>query len=469
MEQTFLKQYQEDKWWQPNQRVLLAVSTGVDSMVLLHLIEQLPAKFKPDFGVVHINHQLRQASETEQTFLENYCKNRQIPLYVRVWHQGKACQKSTELKAREFRYGQFDQIMKKEDYQVLLTAHHGDDQLETMLMRLIKGGQLYHLSGIKKISYRSGYQISRPLLGFSKADLEDYAKEHQLVFFEDETNCTNDFFRNRMRHQVIPLLKEENPKLLENIASYGEQLVNSEEIIQAHIEPIYKELISETKGKIQLDVTKFKQLTKSEQYYVWTMIVDQELLPKGVELNRRQLMGILAILNGAEPQKIIQLKEGWIFEKSYEYGYLFQDLRYNQEREEESNTECYQLTLNNSCFLNSREWIGLYESETMANFPKEVESWGSQELIIPKDVLFPLTIRRRLPGDRLVMDQTGQHKKISRFFIDQKIPQSERDNAWIVCDQNKKILWLYPFRRSYLSIDKETDKIHYKLIFKENK
>ena len=131
MEQEFLRANPELK---TDQKVLLAVSTGVDSMVLLHLVEKLNVTI----GVIHIDHQLRPESKIEAEFLQSYCKSHHLPLYTKVWEQ--PAEKNVEAEARKVRYNFFEAVMKQEKYDLLLTAHHGDDQLETLLMRLTRGG-----------------------------------------------------------------------------------------------------------------------------------------------------------------------------------------------------------------------------------------------------------------------------------------------------------------------------------------
>ena len=140
LQQSFIRHGNEQRFWQKESRILAAVSGGVDSMVLLHLLLQAQRQIGFSLGVVHINHQLREESAEEAAYLRSYCEKKNLPLYVSVWED--PAKTAIETAARNFRYQAFTRVMEEEQYDTLMTAHHGDDQIETVLMKIIRGGQL---------------------------------------------------------------------------------------------------------------------------------------------------------------------------------------------------------------------------------------------------------------------------------------------------------------------------------------
>lgn len=151
--QAFQNLIKEQQFWQPAEKVVVATSTGVDSMVLLQLLTQLPMGLKPTIIVAHVNHELRAESTTEETYLRQYCEQQQLTLKVAHWPANAHPTTGIEAAARQFRYHFFESVMQTTGAKVLLTAHHGDDQLETLVMKLIRSGELHEMRGI---------QVSRP-------------------------------------------------------------------------------------------------------------------------------------------------------------------------------------------------------------------------------------------------------------------------------------------------------------------
>ncbi len=163
-------------------RYLLAVSTGVDSMVLLQVFCQLFPEMQkePCFGVAHVNHQLRPASAEEAAFLRQYCQERGIPFYERCWENPP--ETGVEASARDFRYTFFADVMSQEGYDVLLTAHHSDDQVETMLMKMMREGRLQSAGGMQQQQPFQAGILLRPLLSVSKAAIYDYASACRSIY-----------------------------------------------------------------------------------------------------------------------------------------------------------------------------------------------------------------------------------------------------------------------------------------------
>nr|WP_054757651.1 tRNA lysidine(34) synthetase TilS [Liquorilactobacillus satsumensis] len=273
-------------------------------MTLLDLLLQLPTSVRPRIYVAYIDHQLRQESRQEREFIVEFCKQKGLPLFSAVWPLSEHPQNGVEEAARNFRYTFFQKILKQNAISELLTAHHADDQAETFLMKLIRGGELGQLCAIRqKRSFATNFWLIRPLLPFSKNLIREYAQKRQLSFFEDRTNQTNAFLRNRLRHQVVPLLKKENPRFLEHINAYTAQLAEVC-IVAQHVIAKQVNQLKNVTGSYSLQG--WKELTTAEQ----TMVLRQIISSHNYHASERQLEQAGALLlNDAKPQGWIQLQK----------------------------------------------------------------------------------------------------------------------------------------------------------------
>ena len=456
--EVFRQRVTEKRWWQPEENVLVAVSGGIDSVVLLHLMLRLDESIRPRILVAHVNHQLREASIKEELFIKEWCQKENIPFFLGTWQEGLTIQSNTELAAREFRYSFFDNIIKQEQVSTLLTGHHKGDQVETILMRLINGNRLNYLVGIEEERQLTRARLVRPLLIATKNDLYAYAKKEGLIFFEDETNQEATYLRNRIRNQLLPILREENPRFEEQLLSFQKELSFGLELIEQEITPKYLECLTFDDKRICIDRKKFLTYSKAEQHFILDRLVSD--LQKQVELiiNKKQQKALSDMLLGATSNQSITLKDNWQATRSYDLVTIVEEVA------EEVEDEAFKLSLNEGVFVSEKEWFGLFETEKV-EIPKKVKDWSQKELIIVTDLSEPLIIRRRQPGDKLIINEQGQTKKVRRYFIDEKIPLEKREKSWIVTDNEGELKWLVPFRESYLSIRDETDKIHYKLVY----
>ena len=217
-------------------KLLLAVSGGIDSMVLVYLFKQLQF----DFAVAHCNFQLRDnESNGDEDFVKSICDSLSIPIFVQKFDtkQFAADYKlSIQLAARKLRYDWFYELLEKEDCDYILTAHHLDDSLETFLINFSRGTGLDGLTGIPNQNDR----IIRPLLLFSRNDIENFAKENAIQWREDSSNASDKYLRNKLRHDVIPVLKELNPNLLTSFEKTVENLKQSQSLVEDATKLVYK-------------------------------------------------------------------------------------------------------------------------------------------------------------------------------------------------------------------------------------
>lgn len=462
LESNFLSECYKQTFWKKNDRLLLAVSTGVDSMVLLDLIMKLPLKVKPWFAVAHVNHQLRNESQNEAAFLEAFCLDNGIPYFSTKWEKSEQPKTGTEAAARTFRYEFFKKIMAEEKISHLVTAHHGDDQAETILMRLVRGGHLESIAGIQTDREFYHKQLVRPLLAFTKGQLLEYSKNHQVFYFEDKTNLDDGYTRNRYRNHILPLLKKENPQVIQHFNDFSNDLQEILEIAQLQIMTSYQKVVKqESKGTWKLTISDFQQYPSSLRKQILNHFLQELLKQTTFSYQRNHLAKILELIESQQPNGELHFSNQWYGIKSYDSFYVT-----NEKIISKSSFYSTELPLNSWVDLPNGERVGFFKTTDY----KEKET--PNQLVIylnPASLELPLTIRNRLPGDKMSLKGKSRgHKKLKDILIDQKIPLEQRNQAYLIADNQKKIIWLIEYKESQLSIAKETDKIQYILVYDKN-
>ena len=219
-----------------NNPVVVGVSSGPDSMCLLNLLEQKTNKLV----VCHINHNVRKESTTEEEYLKDYCQKHNLIFESMKITEYK--ETNFENEARKKRYNFYEKILFKYHSTKLFLAHHGDDQIETILMKIVRGSNLEGYAGIKEISKVKNYQIIRPLLKVTKEDIINYNKSHNITYFIDSSNTNTDYTRNRYRQKILPLLKEEDKDVHKKFLKYSNTLLEYDNYINEYV-PIIKNKI----------------------------------------------------------------------------------------------------------------------------------------------------------------------------------------------------------------------------------
>lgn len=207
------KFFKENKLDYKNKNILIAASGGPDSMALLDLVRKLgPQKLV----VAHLDHQLRSDSYLESIILKKYCQKYGLAFFETKWDKKRQPTTGIEAAARKVRYKFLKEVATREKIDYVLTAHHGDDLLETILLKLIRSGDPREMSSLKPIRSWGDFSLLRPLLAYSKKDLLEYDEEEKIEFVNDQTNAEDNIIRNRLRHHVVPKLKAESEFLLKN-------------------------------------------------------------------------------------------------------------------------------------------------------------------------------------------------------------------------------------------------------------
>ncbi|MCQ8261784.1 tRNA lysidine(34) synthetase TilS [Streptococcus suis] len=419
MKNKFLKVTQDGHFFDKHKKVLVAVSGGLDSMNLFHLLYEFRKELGIELGIAHINHGQREEAILEENHLKQLAEECKIPFYLSHF-EGRFSEEA----ARKWRYAFFADIMEQKGYTALVTAHHADDQAETVLMRLIRGSRLRHLSAIQPIQPFASGELIRPLLSFKKSDFNN------VFHFEDASNQSLNYFRNRVRNTYLPQFKQENPKVelvLNNLAG------DTSTLLQA--------LRDLTKDLSVTDLTSFRQQTQSVQTYLLEEYVEK--FPD-LQLSRPQFNELLHILQTKANYRHL-LKNNYILEKEYDSFKIYKIGPQTDEQIEPIMIE------SEGIFS-----YGLYIFSL--NHPMED---AEQVLHFPSHL--PILVRGRQAGDTIRIN--GVTKKLRRWFIDNKIPQKVRQEA-IIIEQAGEIYGIANLASSDLSKSIKNDIIKATLYIK---
>lgn len=395
-----VKEIQKQAYFAKHKKVLIAVSGGVDSMNLLHFLYIYRKKLDIEIAIAHVNHKQRIESDTEEAYLREWAGNHQVPIHV-AYFSGTFSEKA----ARDFRYSFFKQMMTAHHYTALVTAHHADDQAETIFMRLLRGSRLRHLSGMQPVNAFGSGELIRPFLTYSKRDLPD------IFHFEDDTNHSLEFLRNRIRNRYFPVLEEENPKFKQALRYLGNE---SQQLFQA-----FQDL---TQGIDTTNCSQFLAQTPSVQAVLFQNYLEN--FPD-LQVSHGQFEEMLHLLRHKSNATYHVKSDYWLI-KDYK---IFQIKKISPK----TDGELAQKMLEYNSIVN----YGQYRFQFAGKDKEGIAVYS----------LHPILLRRRQEGDRI--DFGDFSKKLRRLFIDEKIPSQERANA-IIGEQDGKIIFVQVADKTYL-------------------
>ena len=402
MTQKLLQMMQAKGYFNRHKKILVAVSGGADSMSLLHFLYNHQKDLDIQLGIAHVNHKQRQESEHEEAYLHHWAEEHKVP-----FHYSAFSGKFSENAARTFRYEFFKQVMKAYDYSALVTAHHADDQAETIFMRLLRGSRLRHLTGISAIRPFGTGQIIRPFLHLTKAQLP------VTFHFEDRSNTSLAYLRNRIRLSYLPTLSQENPKIKEHLCLLAEEI------------GLMEQALGELTKDISItDLSVFQQQSDAVQLFLLQNYLDS--FPD-LQLSKGQFNQLISYLRKNTSGKM-PLKNGYELVKT-QTDFLI--------RKEAS------ISLSPPCLLEFGKSVE-FEDYTLT-FSEFNDVSNTDAISIWSEA--PIVIRHRKEGDKI--DLGSHHKKLRRLFIDNKILEKDRQKA-IVGEQDGHIIFLYVAGRLYL-------------------
>ena len=407
-----------------NSRLLVAVSGGIDSIVLTHLCN----KTGLDVALAHCNFNLRgKESDADETFVVELAEQLSMEVFVQQFDTeiyAKTHKLSTQMAARELRYNWFEELMQQLGYDYLLTAHHADDNLETFLINLSRGTGLDGLTGIPE----ANGAVIRPLLPFSREDIEHFARTETLSWREDSSNVSVKYLRNALRHDVIPQLKKLNPDFLSNFSKTQNHLRGSAQIVNDHIDEVSDDVMNVEPVGITLNIDKLKTLSYPRAYLY-------EMLKAYGFTEWNDVYHLLDAQSGKS-----------VFSKTH---------RLLKDRDVLILTE----------LKNERmDPVLVQEHDTRVEIPPGTVAFdvsdsndkiGPNAITVDKDKLhFPLELRTWKEGD--VFYPTGMEgkKKLSKYFKDEKFSLIEKEDTWLLCSGGS-IVWIIGKRadRRFIATD----------------
>ncbi len=417
-----------------NEKLLVAVSGGLDSIVLLHLL----FKMEVNCVVAHCNFRLRgEDSEGDEAFVRNLAESYDYPFCSIAFETAVFAEEnhiSIEMAARDLRYGWFENIRKENECQYILTAHHADDVIETVLINLARGTGIHGLTGIKAKKGR----LVRPLLPFSREEIKTYAGENELNFREDYTNAQTDFVRNKIRHQIIPVLQEINPSIQktmnENVARFSDvELIYNNEISKNRFS-----FVEQKDDQLLISVSELKKIPANKSHLF-------ELL-KSYGFHSRDVANIVESLDAISGK--LFYSDNYQILRDREYLILSQKL--------EKEVGEYELGENGFVKINEKR----FDCKTFKRPADFSFSVNPQIACFDADKLsFPLKLRKWEEGDVFHPIGMKGRKKVSDYFIDNKFSLTDKENAWLLVSDND-IVWLAGHRMDdRFKITKKTQNI----------
>lgn len=407
--------------------IVVGVSAGPDSMCLLNLLEKKTNKII----VCHINHNIREQSIIEEEYLKKYCQEHNLIFESMTIKEYK--ENNFENEARKIRYKYYEEILNKYNSNKLFLAHHGDDLIETILMKIERVSNIEGYAGIKRISKLKNYDIIRPLLPYTKNDIITYNKSHNITYYIDSSNTNIDYTRNWYRHKVLPILKEKDKNIHLKFLKYSETLQEYNEYIDREINKkipnIYQNNI------INIDILNKEDpfLKKNILYYIMNDIYNNE----SNIITEKHIQNILAIINSNKPNLSINIPQSKILVKEYNKLYIKNNIKEEKK---------YKIIFEDTIKIDNLEIKKVLEEESDGNNICRLNS---------KDIKFPIYIRNRKDGDYMILKNSNYKKKIKEIFIENKLPISKRNNYPLLVDSDNKVLWIPNMKKSNLCYKKD--------------
>lgn len=416
----FIEHYRKNNWNNSPKALLLAVSGGRDSMAMANLF----LKSGERFVVAHCNFQLRGAdADADEALVKKWCADNNIPFYIKRFDTKKECEtlkKGIQETARKLRYDWFQELTKDHNLKYIATAHHANDTVETLLINLFKGTGINGLQGIPK----QNDNIIRPLLFATREMINEYVHSNNIPYRDDESNKEDKYLRNAVRLNVIPTIEKYFPNASDQIKESIERFAQANEIYNEAIGQKIKKLTEQRGKDIYIPTLKLQHVKPLET------ICYELFKPYGFTgLQTQQLMDLIYAETG---KHITSHSHQVIKDRNF---LIITALKRSSADFIQIETTPFQIAMDGNSF----HFSTTLKPETISHSPLTA-------LLDYSAITFPLTLRKWRQGDYFYpLGMNMKKKKLSRFFIDQKIPLHEKDNIWVL-ECNKKILWISGLR-----------------------
>ncbi len=413
--------------------VCIGVSGGPDSMALLDLLIKLKKELDLVLVVCHVNHNVRKESEEEEAYLRNFCK--EVGLCFECMKITNYGDDNFHNEARSIRYNFFDRVVHEYNASFLLTAHHGDDLIETILMRIVRGSTLKGYSGFSKVIKKEDYTILRPLITITKSEAEEYCKNENIKYFVDKSNTKDIYTRNRYRKYVLPFLKTEDKMVHEKFLKFSETLIEYNNYIDKEMKQVFNKVFQSG----ILNISKFNELDHLIQTKIIYNILEHIYGDDLFIITNTHVKLIFDLINGERAQSMVHLPNNVKVIKTYN------EVRFGYEEEAD---DIYEIEIN--------DIVNLPNGMNIERISSSLDTSNNVIRLSSKEVVLPLYVRTRRNGDKICVKGMDGHKKVNDIFIDNKIAKHDRDIWPIVSDANDNIVWIPGLKKS--KFDRENDK-----------
>lgn len=414
-----------------DKKYLLAVSGGIDSMVMAHVFKQQDIYFQ----VAHCNFGLRaEESDLDEQLVKCWCEENGITFHRKRFDTNQFAQENKmgiQQAARELRYAYFKDLLKEHDLCKLATAHHAADQIETVLFNWCRGTGLQGLCGMPLVNDF----VVRPMLHVSKQDILAYALAHKIQYREDSSNAKLDYTRNKFRHQIVPVLEDMFPSFSENMLANIERMKETNLVFQQGIQGYRKKLLEQRGKDIYLAVLSLQSVA------ALSTVLYELIKEFGFSFDQTlQVLQLMDSQSGAlvqsQTHKIIRNRKHLIITKIETQS---SDLILIDHEDKHIQTSGFGLQFTK---LGASEWSKEKNSELI--------------FVGMKELVYPLVLRKWRQGDYFYPLGLYKKKKVARLLIDEKIPLHEKDQVWVL-ESDKKIIWVIGHRQDHRFAVKEQD------------
>ncbi len=415
--------------------IVVGVSAGPDSMALLNLLK---TNLDKKIVCAHVNHNKRKESQEEEDYLKEYCHNSNT--IFECYHINNYQENNFENEARNKRYNFYEEILKKYHSHTLFLAHHGDDLIETILMKIIRGSNLEGYAGIKMYSKMNNYTIIRPLLSLTKEDLLKYNKDNNIKYYIDITNEDTTYKRNRIRKNILPLLKEEDPLVHQKFLTYS----NTIQEYYNYLEDITLDKIKMHYQNNTINIDIFRKehplIKKNIIFYLLSNIYDNH----DNIIKNKHIEDIIKLTENSKPNLTINLPQGYFATKIYNKIIISNNS--NNDNSKNDYDELFTDSYQDNGFT-----ISKLKPELISNFE---DNGNNVCRLNSSKIVFPLHIRYKKNGDYIYLLGLNGKKKVSDIFIENKIPKNLRNHYPLLVDNNDNIIWIPNLKKSKYNVKK---------------
>ena len=405
--------------------IIIGCSSGPDSMALTDMLLKVREKYSLFLVLAHVNHNVRKESAEEEAFLQQYCIDNKI-IFEKMLID-KYGDDNFHNEARLIRYNFFEGLVEKYKANYLMTAHHGDDLIETVLMRLVRGSNLNGYSGFKEIVDKGKYKIARPLIFYTKDELRKYVKENNVKFYDDASNSNDKYTRNRYRKYILPFLKSEDKNVHKKFLKFSRSLDDANTYITKVRDRAINRVLKDDKIIISELLKEDRFIQREIIYYLLEDFYHDDL----ILLNDKHIDLIFKLLDSRKVNTFVNLPNDVVAYKEYDMLKLVRDT------EVVSN---YEIEFDNYVDLPDKRYIKQISStDDNSNNVCRLDS---------NEVELPLIVRTRRMGDRIHVKGLNGSKKVKDIFIEKKLSLEKRESWPIVTDSKGKIVWIPGLKKS---------------------